>query len=413
MLRNLTTTGFKSLTDLSVDLGRLTVLFGPSAAGKSNVIDALQVLSAVATRRTIEDALGPPVRGYPVEMFTLPDGGLDDLLSRPSALFRLGTDIDRTAGARDERFRYHIEIEIVPRTGVVTNAGEELWKLTREGAHWGNARIDQEGGRFTVRANRQGHPRYVDPPINYALVSDPTLRAPYYRDIEAVRSELQSWRSYYLDPASAMRSAAPPSEVEDIGPRGEHLAPFLYRLANEFPERFDAVRRAVRRVIPTLRDIEVELDTRRASIDLLVRQNGVRFSSRVMSEGTLRVIALACIAATPFPAGLVAVEEPENGVHPRRVEVVARFLAETARASQVVVTTHSPTFLAEMLGIARESPATGIVFLACVQEAGRTVLRPFPDPGPLLTDKDVAAALTERSEEAVIEAMYVRGWLDG
>lgn len=404
------------MRDLEVDLSGVTVLFGPNAAGKSNVIDALQVLSRIATERTIEEALGPPVRGFPIEMFSLPQGGVAELLEKDSARFSLQADIERPGSDRRNRFRYGIEVGVVPRTGTLTNAGEYLTRLTRAGEPTGTPRIEREGELFRIRANRQGHPRHREAPLNYALVSDPTLTSPYFRDIDTTRAELSSWRSYYFDPSAAMRSAAPPSEVSDIGPRGEHLAAFLYRLKQEWPERFDATTRAVRQVIPSIRQIDVELDSRRGTLELVVYQEGVRFSSRIVSEGTLRILALACIALSPIPAGLIAVEEPENGVHPRRIELVARFLMETARRTQVVVTTHSPTFLAEMLRMSREGvarEARGIGLFACLNEGGATVLRPFSDPGPLFTDAEVARALSERSEEAIIDALYVRGWLDG
>jgi predicted ATPase len=416
VLERLTARGFKSLSDLSIDLAPVTVLFGPNAVGKSNIVDALQVLSRIATARTIEEALAPPVRGYPSEMFTLPPGGLGELLEQPFARFDLEADIRRSGPERPRRFRYRIGVGLAPRTGVLTNADEALVRLTLRGEVTGNPRIERTGGHFLVRANRQGHPRHIEAPLNYALISDPTLTRPYFRDIVDVRAELASWRSYYLDPSTLMRTAAPPREVTDIGPRGEHLAPFLYYLKHEHPARFKAVGRAVRQVIPTVRAVDVKLDTTRGTLDLFIEQDGVVVSSRIISEGTLRLLALACIAATPFPAGLVAFEEPENGVHPRRIEVVARFLTEAARRAQVVVTTHSPTFLAEMLRVHRENgngrrPAVAI--FACLLDEGSTTVRPFPDPGPLLADTDIAAALTERSEEAVIEAMYVRGWLDG
>lgn len=416
MLRCLRAKGFKSLTDVSIGLGRLTVLFGPNAVGKSNVVDALQVLSRIAGERTLEEAVAPPVRGYASELFTLPRGGLEELLGRDSVRLDLGAEVVRAGGGRGSRFGYRIGVSSVPRVGALTNADELLTRLTKDGQAYGNARIERVGDHFVVRANHQGHPRHLPVPINHALLSDPTLTAPYFRDIAAVRDELRSWRSYYLDPANAMRRAAPPREVTDIGPRGEDLAPFLYRLRNDHRPRFDAVARAVRQVIPAVRQVDVELDTRRGTLDLRVEQDGVWFSSRVISEGTLRIIAIACLAATPFPAGLVAFEEPENGVHPRRVEMVARLLTDASRRSQVVVTTHSPTFLAEMLRISRESPnghGSGITVFACTLEAGATVLRPFPDPGPLLAEGGIAAALTASSEEAAIEAAYVAGWLDG
>lgn len=418
MLQRLTARGFKSLAEVSVDLGRITVLFGPNAVGKSNVVDALQVLSRIATERTIEDAVGAPVRGYATELFTLPSGGLTELLAHDTARFELEADVQRAGKGFGNRFRYRIGVEIAPRLATLTNADELLTRLRIDGQPSGNARIGREEGHFVVRANHQGHPRKIHPPINYALLSDPTLRGNYFRDIEVVREELRSWRSYYLDPANAMRRAAPPSEAADIGSSGEHLAAFLYRLkqAPELRPRFEAVVRAVRQVIPAVRSVDVELDTRRGTLDLLVEQQGVWFSSRVVSEGTLRILALACIAASAAPAGLVAFEEPENGVHPRRIEIVARLLTAAADRSQVVVTTHSPTFLAEMLRISRESEngrASGIVIFACSLEGGKTVLRPFQDPGPLLTETGIAAALAERSEEAALEAAYAAGWLDG
>ena len=61
MLRRLAVKGFKSLADVEVDFPRLTVFFGPNAAGKSNLLDAIQALSRIGTCRTIADALSERV----------------------------------------------------------------------------------------------------------------------------------------------------------------------------------------------------------------------------------------------------------------------------------------------------------------------------------------------------------------
>ena len=66
MLTKLTVRNFKSLADVTVEFPRLTVLFGPNAAGKSNLLDAIQALSRIGTQRTLADALSDPVRGHPV-----------------------------------------------------------------------------------------------------------------------------------------------------------------------------------------------------------------------------------------------------------------------------------------------------------------------------------------------------------
>src|SRR5207247_4910078 len=102
-------------------------------------------------------------------------------------------------------------------------------------------------------------------------------------------------------------------------------------------------------------DLTVDLDKRRGTLDVQIRQGGTDFSSRIISEGTLRVLALCAIAVNPWGGSLLAFEEPENGVHPRRLELIVQLLTSLAleRGRQVVVTTHSPLFCDSVLKGAR------------------------------------------------------------
>ena len=61
MLKRIHIRGYKSLEDVEVKLSQLVVLFGPNAAGKSNILDALQLLSKLGTSRTLKDAFDPPI----------------------------------------------------------------------------------------------------------------------------------------------------------------------------------------------------------------------------------------------------------------------------------------------------------------------------------------------------------------
>src|SRR5688572_14605852 len=92
MLKSLTVRGFKSLKDVTVKFPRMAVLFGPNAAGKSNLLDAIQALSRIGTQRTLADALSEPIRGYPIEAFSFPSGGMAELLSASSSKFSLEAD---------------------------------------------------------------------------------------------------------------------------------------------------------------------------------------------------------------------------------------------------------------------------------------------------------------------------------
>ena len=179
-----------------------------------------------------------------------------------------------------------------------------------------------------------------------------------YPGIESCRREFEGWRIYYLDPRVAMRTARPPADVQDIGLLGENIAPYLYRLRAEHPKHFAAVKRTLRSLIPSVDELGVDLDEKRGTLDIQVRQAGADFSSRIISEGTLRMLALCSIAANPWTKGLVAFEEPENGVHPRRLELIADLLVSLSiqQKRQVVVTTHSALFCDAVLKKRRDTP---------------------------------------------------------
>lgn len=410
MLRNLKVRGFKSIRDLSVDLPRMAVLFGPNAAGKSNLLDAVQALSRIGTLRTLADALGEPIRGYPIEAFSFPSGGLTELLSSRSARFSLEADLSR----EKDTYRYRVEVEIAPGSGALSVTDEYLSTLGKDGQPKGKAAIEEAEGDLRVR--RKGKPaRPKSEPLrqNYSLLSDPRRGAPLYRDIERTRAELSGWRTYYLDPRVAMRTAQPPSDVKDIGVLGGDIAPFLYRLRADRGKHFEAVKRTLRSIVPSVEELAVDLDRKRGTLDILIRQDGVDYSSRIVSEGTLRVLALCAIAVNPWGGSLLAFEEPENGVHPRRLDLIAQLLLSLAleQGRQVVVTTHSPLFCDAVLRGARTQPkAIGLFNVR--REGLATVVRPFDVSGPLFKDQEIADALTAGTEDGLFESLLLRGMLD-
>ena len=93
MLKRIHIRGYKSLEDVEVNLSQLVVLFGPNAAGKSNFLDALQLLSKLGTSRTLKEAFDPPYRGKPLESFTIGDTGIKGLLEQESLSFSIEADL--------------------------------------------------------------------------------------------------------------------------------------------------------------------------------------------------------------------------------------------------------------------------------------------------------------------------------
>lgn len=413
MLNRLHVRGFKSLQDVNIELPRVTVLFGPNAAGKSNLLDAIQALSRIGTQRTLADALAEPIRGYPLESFAFPQGGLAELLGKESERFSIEADL--TSGK--EPYRYRIGVKIEPKSGKLSAADEYLVQLTERGQPKATAAIERVDNRLHIRRKgKPAHPWHEDIGANHSILSDPRRRGDGYPGLERVREELSDWRTYYLDPRVAMRSAQPPSDVQDIGVFGSAIAPYLYKLSADpdYPKHFRMIVRTLKSIVPSVEDLTVDLDKRRGTLDLLIRQGGVDYSSRVVSEGTLRVLALCAIAVNPWGGSLLAFEEPENGVHPRRLELIAELLLSLAleQDRQVVVTTHSPIFCDAVLKRARFHPEK--IGLFNVRREGHvTHVRPFEvAAGPMFDNQEIAQALTSGTEDGLFESLLLRGWLD-
>jgi predicted ATPase len=417
VLNRFRVTGFKSLNGLDLTLPRLAVLFGPNSSGKSNVIDALQALARLATERTLKEALAEPIRGYPVEAFTLPRGGLPALLRQDQAGFELQADITTTVGSTaGQHFGYRIGVGIHPPTSSLRVTDEFLVRLTKKGDHALSPRIEPvDGGRLAVRRLTQpGQPRHEPLGGAHSQLSDARFSGSMYPDFERLRAEFGGWRAYYLDPRVAMRHPAPPSDTSDIGVLGENIAPYLFVLKNSYPKHYAAVGRAVRAIIPSISSVDVDLDDKRGTLDINIVQDGIPYSSRVVSEGTLRVLALCAIAVNPRPASLVAFEEPENGVHPRRIEAIADLLTSLVASgqTQLIVTTHSAVFAGAMLRRRHETPGL-IDLFTCTRDGSLTRVRPLHDLGLLFGDKQIADALSEPDEDRMLTTLLLEGWVDG
>ena len=166
MLKRIKIQGYKSLVDLELNLKHLSVLVGPNASGKSNFLDALQLLSRMTTCQTLEEAFDPPYRGHPLESFTFGGEGIKTLLEREKVSFSIEIDIQLSAAVidsvnqriqkiretaendsqnvnnpvsrrslpvREKDLRYWIEIEMLPKLGILRVADEYLAALSADG----------------------------------------------------------------------------------------------------------------------------------------------------------------------------------------------------------------------------------------------------------------------------------------
>jgi predicted ATPase len=429
MIRRVSIDGYKSLRDVNLEPDRLTVVFGPNAAGKSNLFDALRLLGNSVTSRNLPEAFEQH-RGDPLEAFDLTDGGLQALLARERAAFHMEVDVElddhivgvvedkiraqrsglsedaETVGTPKRRvterlLRYGLRVELVPKTGVLRVRDEYLLAL-RQGkgelqpSAARSAFLERHANRLRLRREGQsGRPMEYELGLDCTVVSQP-LYAPHYPHVAAFREELASWRFHYFEPTS-MREESPLKEATELGISGADLPAFFHTQMVNNERQFDNTRKVLKTIIPAVEGIEIEI-TEEGKLRLQIRENGVSYSAKVTSEGTLRMLGLLAILSPGSRATTVGFEEPENGVHPRRLKIIADLLRNASQHRQIIVNTHSP-LLVDYLAAGR--------LVRCVKRQGHTVFERL-DQLPLFQKKQVEDGL----EEPEVSRRILRGDFD-
>lgn len=369
MIRRFKVINYKSLKNIDVKLPNLVVIFGPNAAGKSNLFDALNLFSRIVTKKNLKEAFAEH-RGVPLEAVHYAIGGIAGLQAQEyhdvsfigdielsdavvseveSRIRELRRGIDGVDSSAQEKsiithrlLRYEIDLQVSSRSGQVRIINERLSALRRDGAEKARSPfIERVNGKISLRMEGQAHPTNHDIGLDYAVVST-SLYAPHYPHITALREELSRCHFYFLEPRELMRQGNAIAKVTNIGPRGEDLAAFYFTLKEIHPQQFKAVKLAAMQILPRLRDLEIDR-TDKAELFLRLCEDDAFYSNRLISEGTLRVLGLLAVLSPVTGSTTIGYEEPENGVHPRRLRNIAELLKNAAgNDRQILINTHSP-----------------------------------------------------------------------
>ncbi len=429
MLTRIHVKGYKSLWDVEFSPRPLSVLLGPNAAGKSNLLDALQLLSRMAICSTLTEAFAPPYRGKPLESFTFDSEGIRGLLNRENARFSIEVDVelsqsvigavtkrikewkrgdnaDDSSYIRENKLRYRLEVEILPRSGILRVVDEYLAALNAKGQPNGKKKafIEKVGGRIHLRMEGQSHPSYFETGLDHTILSRPH-HLPHYPHLTAMRQELASWLFFYFEPRERMREANPVKEVRHIGLMGEDLAAFLNTLKTLEPRQFHGVENALHALIPSVTGLDVDVNDL-GEVELRIKEGGLAIPARVVSEGTLRMLGLLALSGAKEPPSLIGFEEPENGIHPRRIQLISELLKTRASTedTQVFITTHSP-LLSDLLS--QED------LFICKKLEGATSIVPLRSAGELFQSREINEALNSEDDTPTsISERILRGDFD-
>jgi predicted ATPase len=309
-ITSLTIKGFKSIRSMEdFKLGSLNVLIGANGAGKSNFVSFFSLLNSLVNQE--------------LQLAVARHGGAD------AHLF-LGPKITKEIVAKLYFGRNGYEFTLVPTSNNRLIFGDEVAYFAGD---YGESRRSLGKGHDEARLRE--------------AEEGPRGSVPSY-----LRASLSSWTVYHFHDTSETAGVRRPGTTRDherFRPDASNLAAFLLRLQECHARKYDLIRDTVRLVAPFFDDFKLRPQPNGADtmVQLEWTQKGsdYPFHPSQLSDGTLRFVCLATALLQPSPPTTMVFDEPELGLHPYALGVLAGLLRQASERTQVIVSTQSAPLL--------------------------------------------------------------------
>lgn len=350
MLQALAVSGYRSLRDLVVPLGRLTAVTGPNGAGKSNLYRALRLLADTAQGRVVASLAREG--GLPSTLWAGPETFSRAVKRGEHAVegtVRSGP-VRLLLGFGAEDYGYSIDLGLPPKSSSAFSLDPEI----KYEVLWGGATLrpstvlaERRGGLAQIagdddRVTLSRHVPAWDSMLTHC--ADPRA-AP---EMIALRERIRAWRFYdqlRSDPDAGARRPQVGTRTVALGHDGTDLAAALQTIREiGDPEALDAA------VEDAFSGAAVEVTQAEGWFEVQLRQHGLLrpLKAAEWSDGTLRYISWIAALLTPRPPELLVLNEPETSLHPDLHPALGRLVLQAAKSSQVIVVSHAPRLLATL-----------------------------------------------------------------
>ena len=313
MLRRVILNGFKSIKNMNIELHELNVLIGANGAGKSNLVSFFKMLNEMMAGR-LQEYIGASGRAQSLLYFG------------PKVTPQLEAQLEFEV----ENGRDTYKLRLFHVAGDTLAFAEETLSFLQTGYPFPK----------TVSLG-SGH---QETQIGESATGEPVAKA--------LRHLLNHCRVYHFhdtSPTARVRQYCYIANDRWLMPDAGNLAAVLYKLRNEDNgSAYHPIVSTIRLIAPFFADFDLEpTGPGKKEIILNWREKGsdLVFGPHQLSDGTLRAICLVTLLMQPELPELVIVDEPELGLHPYALNVIAALFKKASYHAQVLISTQSSTFL--------------------------------------------------------------------
>ena len=327
--------GFRSLKSVEWKPGDINILIGPNAGGKSNLLQAMEMIA--------ESAKGK------LDKFVKEQGGMGSIVWDGKAKsIKVWLDHQFEKVDTNKTLTYRLIFDRLGDSGTGYIIGSEY--LIEEGSN------DPLLSRSSLEVIISDFDRTTSDIIDQNQTSLSLFKSSdlylsrKHENIAQLQKYISSWNIYsHFDtgPEAKIRQAFITSHDKKVESDGQNFIAVLHTLYEEDREFKQEINSAMKAAFG---DDYEELSfppaaQQRSQLALKWKSLKSPQYSTVLSDGTLRFLYLLTILADPDPPALIAIDEPEAGLHPRMLPIIAEYALEASRRTQVILATHSPEML--------------------------------------------------------------------
>lgn len=309
----ITVKGFRSIKAIEkLELRPINVLVGANGSGKSNFVGVFALLHELR-----EGKLGD---------YTDRAGGAEKILHFGSKVTK---EVELEISFRGSLNGYHVALS--------PTRDDRLY--VREERCW-----------FWEKA------KYPDGPYTQDLApakGEAGISQAHSNIVKYVAKRLESWRIYHFHDTSETSPIKKTADVDDnryFRPDASNLAAYLYLLQKRRRPAYELIRKTVQRVAPFFDDFHVEplrRNPKKIQLEWIHKSSEDYFDASSLSDGTLRFICLSTLFLQPvaYRPSVILVDEPELGLHPYAIVMLANLIKAAARETQIIISTQSALLL--------------------------------------------------------------------